>query len=488
MSAVSEEEPLLRAHRLQELLGRLVSAELALLFDSAVKTEDVERRGELLGTLLARWVALDPAAAESAVRSYRDRCRVAGRMDWRSLDFAVSRAWAQATPDATLAEAMAVPDSRWAAMNAQAAMETLAEGDAARQIEVLARQPANRLRGQLVSQAITALAEKDAPTAEAALELLPELRHRLNMQATILGKLTERDTAAGLARLAPVAPDLAPGFAGTRLVVAILRPAAAKDPAGALGAIDVLPEELRTSARASVLVGWAEVHPLEALEWAGANGVDVSDVKAPVFFGEGGGGGYNSLLGTALEHDREKTLAWVRTQPASPQRDAMLRDGIWQGTAAQRLEIFAELTPGGRTGAAENLASALHAEDRDRAVAWVKDLSPGTARVEALQGLGYSEANSAPDRLDSLADSWPTGPDRDATLRGVASQLSQNDPTRAFDYARRVSDPAAREATFSNIARTWLYRDAVFARTWLTGTTEISAESKRVILRQFDGR
>lgn len=488
MSALVEEEPLLRAHRLHDLLGRLTSAELGLLFASTVKTEDVERRGELLGTLLARWVVVDPAAAAEAVRPYRDRCRVAGRWNWQSIDFAVGRAWAQAMPEAALAEAMAAPDLPWSAMSAGTAMETLAEGDAARQLEALARLPANRLRAEMCSRAIRTLAEKDTAAAEAALALLPEPQQRARLQSEILGKLTERDPAAGLARLATLAPDLAPGAASTRLAVAILRPAAAKDPSAALAALDALPEELRTSARASVLVGWAGEHPMEALEWAGANGVEVSEVKAPVFFGDSDGAGWNSLFGTALEHDREKALAWMRTQPASPQRDAMLNEGMWRGTTAQSLEVFAELTPYGRIWVAGFAVNRLYGEDRDRAVTWVKDLSPGAARAAAVQNLGYIEASFAPESLDALADAWPAGPDRDATLRGVALHVSQNDPARAPDYARRVSDPVMREAAFAEVARTWLYRDANSARVWLAGTNEISAESKRVILRQFDER
>ena len=70
----------------------------------------------------------------------------------------------------------------------------------------------------------------------------------------------------------------------------------------------------------------------------------------------------------------------------------------------------------------------------------------------------------------------------------MAFQLSQNEPARSLDYARRVSDPATREAALTNVARTWLSRDAASARTWLAGTTDLSAESRRVILRQFDER
>jgi len=109
MSAVTEKEPLLRAHRLHAVLGRLGPVELAALFGRAAQMNDPEQRSELLATLLVRWFAIDPAGAEAAARPYRERSRALGQWDWRTLDSAVSQAWAQAVPDAALAQAMAAP-------------------------------------------------------------------------------------------------------------------------------------------------------------------------------------------------------------------------------------------------------------------------------------------------------------------------------------------------------------------------------------------
>jgi len=62
MSAVAEEEPFLRAHRIHDLLGSLGAAECAVLFERALHIEDRERRALVVGPLLARWAALDSAA------------------------------------------------------------------------------------------------------------------------------------------------------------------------------------------------------------------------------------------------------------------------------------------------------------------------------------------------------------------------------------------------------------------------------------------
>lgn len=488
MSAVAEDEPLLRAHRLHRLLGRLDSAELAVLFDRVVRVDDRDRRGMVLGALLARWAALDPAAAAEAVRPYLDRYRATVRADWRGVEVAVSDAWAEAQPEAALAEAMTAPNAAWARNTARIAIQTLAEGDPARQLDMLAHLPANRLRAEMCESVIKELAAKDTAAAEEWLDSLPEPRQRARVQAEILGKLAERDPAAGLARFAALAPDLAPGTAGTLLIGSVLRAAAKKDPAAALAAAGGLPEALRSPAIGAVLVGWAGEKPAEALEWAAANGVDVAEAKAFLEFGDRGNAGWNSLLGTAFDSDRAKTVAWLRTRPPSPERDAMLRDRIWSGTAEQKIEIYAEITPEGRAGAAGYLAGSFYRDSPERAEAWVKGQPAGAVRAAAVRSLTEQQAGNAPERLDTLAAAWTAGPDGDAAMRGISASLAENDPHRALDFARRVGSPAEREATFEGIAQSWLYRDEPAARAWITSAPELSAGQKRVLLRQFDER
>ncbi len=487
LSAIADDEPLLRAHRLHDALARLKSAELAVLFERAGQIEDRERRDVLLGVLLTRWIALDPAAADAAVRPFRDRLRKMMRGEWRSLDTAVCQAWAEALPERALAEAMAAPEAHWARTSAWAAIRSLAEGDPIRQLESLARLPANRLRGEMCETAIRALAEKDSTAAEVRLDLLPEPRQRARVLSEILGKLAERDPAAGLARLSALAPDLTSGTDGIRLLNAVLRAAAKQDPASALAAAQALPEELQTRALGPALVGWAGDHPTEALTWAVENGVELSDAKALVFFGDGDGAGWNSLLSTAFQSDSAKTLAWLRTQPASPERDAMLREGIWSAKAEEKFRIYAELTPTAQAAAAEQLVHSFRYGDSDLEP-WVKAQPPGAARQAAIQAFGAYQANNTPERIEALANAWPAGPDRDAAMRGIASSLSYNDPRRALDFARRVADPDARSITFSNLAQSWLYRDAPAARAWIASAPELSAGEKRVLLRQADER
>ena len=487
MSAVAEDEPLLRAHRLHETLGRLSSAELAALFTKAALLDDRERRDTLLRVVLARWAALDPAAVEAAVGPYLQRLRTPLRYDWRSPDAAVAWAWAAAMPERALAEAMTSPDAPWAADLARQAINALADGDPLKQVESLARLPANRLRAEMCQGALRALAEKDSAAAETYLDLLPDVRTRTKLQAEILGKLAARDPAAGLARLAALAPTLHAGTDGLRVVTEIMRAAAIKDPAAALSAVDGLPAELQKSAVGSVLVGWAGEHPVEALAWGAAHDVVLSDTKSFVSFGDYGAS-WQNVLQVAFEKDASGTLAWVRTQPPSSERDALLRQGIWGAKPEEKLQIYAELTPQGQASAAGELVRTSLREGVGTVEAWVKAQPPGQARASAIQALALSQVNNAPERLATLAADWPAGPDRDAALRGAVSYYTRynTDPPRALEVARGIAAPSTRESAFEGIAQSWIYSDTPAARTWITTAPELSSEQRRILLRLAD--
>src|SRR4030095_5934835 len=206
MSAVSEDEPLLRAHGLYDAIHHLSSAELSVLFVRAIGVKDRERRGPLLDAILARWASIDPAAASAAVRPYMDRIPTM-RGFGGSLEEAVCQAWAKAMPEPAFAKAMSTPDSRAARTVAQIALQSLAGDNPLRQLEILERFPATRLRGEMCEDAINALAATDCAKAEAYLNLLTDPRQRARMLSEILGKLTERDPPAGLARIATLSSD-----------------------------------------------------------------------------------------------------------------------------------------------------------------------------------------------------------------------------------------------------------------------------------------
>lgn len=449
MSAVAEEEPLLRAHRLQGALGHLSSAKLAALFARAVRVEDRERRDALLSTLLTRWSALDPTGATAAVRPY---LRYRSSNGPYGLEAAVCMAWAHAQPEAALAER-----------------------DPARRFDALARLPAGRTRSMFVAEAIRKLSETDCAAAESHLDLLSDPLGRERLRVELLGKLAERDPAAALARLAA-------GKSSLGLASAVLRAAAKRDPAAALATLDAVPEELRSRATGAALVGWAEKEPRAALEWAVAHGIKVSEALCV-----DGAASAKMLITTALANDRAETVAWLLAQPVSRERDALLRAAVWYGTTQQRLDAYAEMTPAGRPHAAGELVEAIYRESSEHATAWVSDLPASSERAAAVRGLVEVQAKNAPERADTLASAWPA--DRDAALAGLAAGLTEKaQPLRAAEFARQIGASDARERAIERVMISWRYSDPSAARAWLASAAETSPEQKRVLLRKIDER
>jgi hypothetical protein len=487
MTAIVEKDPLLRAYQLRALFGNLNSEQLGVVFKRAIQMDDRYQRINLLIPLLTRWAEIDPAAAKAAVQPYRDRMHAAWRLDWRSVEYSVINAWPRAMPEAALDEAVAEPGAWWARTISESALESLSAGDPKTRLAEIAKMPACKLRDTLSAAALQSLAEKDYAAAEAQLDLVTDPRKRTKLQAEILGKLALKDSTAAIDRMVDLAPNLASRLQGRELVNNVLRSAAKQNPEDALASIDRLPEELRKEAQGAALVGWAADQPIKALDWAVANNLDIKDVNASASFNEYGGG-WNSLISTAFESDKEKTLAWLRSQPASNDRDSLLMDGIWQGSLEQRFAIYAELAPSARKRAVDSVINGSRGTDVSQMEAWVKGLPAGDERTAAVRSLTSLQIRNDPELASSLAENWPAGPERDAAFRGIAMNFSQTDPPRAFEFARNITDPDARSNALVNIAWSWQYRNAAATRAWVSSTPDLSADDKRVLLREFDER
>jgi hypothetical protein len=184
MSAVAEKEPFFRSHRLHNLLERLDSAELGVLFDRTLRIDDYERQHLMLFSLLARWAEVDPTAAAAAARPYRDRVRKLGHFDGWSLDVWVDMAWSCAQPKSARSDALASPNATWARNTVSNALGTLADDSSPdQQLDLLTQFPTSRLRDEMCAKAIKTLADKDSAGAEAQLDLVSDPRLRASLQA-----------------------------------------------------------------------------------------------------------------------------------------------------------------------------------------------------------------------------------------------------------------------------------------------------------------
>lgn len=488
MSAVSEEDQLRRAHELHEVLGVLDRDDLGELFRRVIKVEDRDRRDAALEAIMTRWAAIDPDGVLAAARPYVEAVRGMSYSAWRGIELAVVRAWAQAMPEAALAEAIRSSKTHWAAEMARIAMETLAGDDPARQFDVLARLPAGRLRNGLCESALHALAEKDSVAAEARLNLISDPWKRDSVHNDILQQLARRDPTAALARLVELGSSVPKNLHGTKMVAGVMESAGKDNFTAALTAVEHLPEELRSSALDSALVGWGRTDPIAAMDWAASQGMDIAQIKSSVHFSPDGFASWTTLLLSAYYTDYGKTLDWVRAQPGSPTRDEMLASGIWSGNPEQKMAIYAALSPQAQAQEAARMVDSMEKDDPRRVAAWIRDLPAGQARAEAVETLVAAQAKNAPERIDALADDWPTGSDRNAAFEGIATHLRSEAPERALTFALRISDPGSRESALDAIVFSWDRRNPSAARAWLNGASGFSSEHKRVLLRQLDER
>jgi hypothetical protein len=487
MSAVVEEEPLLRAHRLHEIFAQLTLPELRELFEHAMQMEDRGRREVVLSAVLQRWAALDPAGATAMARPYFDRARRMGRYSaWKSGEWAVTSAWVDAMPEAALAEADVLGRFMGTWELDRKVRASLADGDSARQLELLGRLPDSSMRQELCIGAIDLLARTDPAAAEAHLDLISDRGKRNGLRAEILNKLAKTDPAAALARLAELGPQLIAGYYGTQIVDAVLVDAGKQDPTSAFAVLDKLPAGLRSHATGALLIGWACKDPVAVLDWATANGMELANVQAAATFGSIPSNGRSTLLSTLWSADHAKVLDWVSSQPPSPNRDDMLRERMAFLPRAEKFTLYEMMSPESQLEQVGNLIYALNREDPKSADAWVASLSAGPVRSAAVQSLIATQINKNQDRMDTIANGWSAGPDREAALAGVVNQLASTDPQRALSFAQQMTDSANREVALERLAWKWLRRDPSEARGWIDRTTDLSADQKRVLIRQFE--
>ena len=486
MGAVAEDDPLKRASELYELLGQATPAKFASLWERAIKIPDVQRRDFVLSALLRRWIAIDPSGAQTASQPFRDRFRKMKTGIFGTIEGAVEQAWAEAMPEKVLAEAIAAPDDAWASTTGRWALQTLAGGDPLRQLKTLISLPPSKLRSSLADLVIRGLARTDPLAAEARLGLITDPTVRYRLQADILGQFAERDPVAALNRFQELAPQLVAGAVGARLTSTIFTAAAKKDAVAALAALDQVPPDFRQQATASVLVSWAGKDPMAALAWASKNGVAVAETWTPTFIGPSGFVSTISLTSAAFQADREKTLEWILAQPASSNRDDMLVAGLGSQNTEQRLAIFAKLSPDKQSQVVDWVMQGLEEKDSAQCRTWVESLPPGTVRSIAIERASANKIGADPQQVEAIIEGWPQGLDRDSALKGAASRIASQEPLRAVEYARRITDPDQREDAFQTLAFDWRRRDQAAAKAWVSSSSDFTPEKKRVLLRQFD--
>jgi hypothetical protein len=476
-STLQEKDPLRRGYDLFEAIQRLDAPQVAALTAQVAKL-NWSVQEQLIDPLLMRWAELDREAATAWARPFLEHARLG---NW-SIEDRVLNAWCRAAPEQALVAALKRPYSDVSAAMIYAATCALAGDNPAAQIDRLDALPAGRLRDDALATGLLEWAKKDAAAAYAQLARLGRGRVFENVRERVLKEWVGKDSAAALAQLNTLVPGLSAGINGSGLVNQVVRVAAETSPATALEWASSLPDSLRLDATAAGLVAWAPKEPIAALEWARSHGIPL-DVKMRDYFGEGRDlDAAQPLISAAMEAEGDKTIEWLRDLPRGEERGWLLARAIQEKPTEIGRALFSELPIEEQSAIAGNMASGF--EDIEAGLQWAQNLAPRGARLEVIAGIALNNTQRFPNAVEAFIDNFAPGPDRDSALRGyVGAQWNQ--PEKGIEIAARIMTPDIREQAFRQVASSWLYRDAVAAQSWLATTSELTPETKAILLRTF---
>lgn len=482
-SALQERNQLRRAFDIYEALQRLDSKQLAAMAGRVAPLTDYQQRAVLL-PLMQRWSQIDPEAAEAWAQPYLDRFVVSGGPQ----DRFVATAWSRAAPERALEKALRIPDENTGAQIAAAAVAGLAGDDPKGAVERLAQLPEGKLRERALADSIRLWAAKEPAAAYAQLGRLAPGRLADEVRRGVMHEWAKSDPNAALGALEELGPSLRAELHGNPLVREVIGAAASKDPQVALEAVERLPDALQRDATTAAIVAWARKDGVAALEWARSHGISL-EARSYQRFGGGLGFssyGWNSLLDSAMNSDKEKVIEWVRALPAGEERSRGIAEIIRHAPMEQARELFTELPPERQKDAVWSFIGRARQDDPDATADWVRNLPPGPVRTSAVNALVSSSSHGGPEKIEEVIQDFAPGPDRDAALWGAVSGTAYRKPHQALEFATRIQERRIRERAFEQLASSWFYQDRAAAAAWLAQTQEITPENKRVILRQAE--
>jgi hypothetical protein len=210
--------------------------------------------------------------------------------------------------------------------------------------------------------------------------------------------------------------------------------------------------------------------PAAAIAWCQENGIDVS----------------GQILSAAVTRKPLDAVQYISSLPAGAERDRLLEKAIpWTPltkppikaeTAELILGWLEQLPPDAQERAVYNLgrASANRGKIEDVS-AWTERLSEPALRATAVEAVAGLFATQRGGREKLLAQ-FPSGPERDGALAGIAAHESNEMPERAAKTALEIADPAKRHDVLDSIVGGWIERSPAQAREWIRNARTLPSD------------
>jgi len=452
VSTLQEGLNLKRRHDLWEAIADLNADEIAAMIDRAAKLPG-EFSYQVAPALLERWFELDLRRAEAWVRAHPRENHY-----WNI--------WAKKSPETALAEVHLRPRAANAGSFLETAITTLAGPEKKDQAARLAALPGDAARDALLAKTMNAWAKTDAVGAFAFARTLDPGAMRQTATEAALREWAKSDPQRAAKEVTTLLPELKPGLTGNGTIAAIAGALSQRDPQAALEWLGQLPEEQRgATAYAQAAEAWAKRDPLGALAWCRENGVDPARHAGAVM---------NAAMGSKpLE-----TMQWIQAMPSGGERDRWLEKAVTASKLSfppikpENAEVvlgwLEQLPADAQERAAYQLGwSSGHGGKIEEVRAWTERLHEPALRAAAVEAAVRYRFGGNPDSKDKLLAQFPSGPERDGALAGIAAHESHKTPERAAQTALEIADPAKRHDVLDSILAGWIERTPSQARDWI---------------------
>lgn len=393
----------------------------------AIARESPELLGrELMRTVILTWVMQDPTAAAGALADLD--VRWAGIME--GFFAQIAGQWAQRDPDAAFAWVSGLAPPGRQAQARQGWIDGLAEVDPMRALQWARQSDSKELRQFGVGRALTALAQKDLPTA------VDLFKHSLSPEE-------QAQSISGFAWIWGLQDS-----EGMRAFALSL-------PAG----------RVRLEALRAVANQWSQEDPEAALRWARQlpKGAEQAAVLQTVISAFGSsdpemvlkraasipaGAARQQLIATAVQNlastDPQLALEYLKELPAGPRRTlaGTVLNQLGRMDPQAALAALDTLPASARAEGTRQLLAGWAERDVAGAFAWVKSLPDEETRRTAFGGLGWRLAESMPEEAMQYANTLPAGGARRGALREVAGYWANQDPVAAIGWLGKLAPDA----------------------------------------------
>lgn len=500
----------------QVAINHLTANELPDLFarlDDLPATDDRVNLRKLAATA---WAELDPAAAAAAVAALppgEERTATSGGvlLQWLCSAPGDALAWADRQPDLSLADwqiELVIEDTpgptaadilatleksapvRFAGKLRETAFARLAETDPSAAVAFAQRQAAGPARDDLLTKALTALAQKDPTAALARATELP-ISKRQSVLAAATAATAARDPLDALAFL----EQLPAGAARLEAAKAVVAGLAREDPDAAVEFASTFPagrmRETLLSNAVSALVAtdapaalrWLQSLPEDATRQTLISEVAWQLVRSDSIPPSAAAGfaltlppGYQraGAFATAVERMAKQgvtaTAAWLQTVTDAEVRPAALRSlaQTWSQTDITSAFTYAQrLTSDNDRQMFLSSAGEALAEQSTEAASYLALLPSGPARDAFAQGIVDRKWNRAPEEAATIVDAMTVGKERSAASANVARSWARGNPTTAAAWVESRPDLATDGETCAAVVEGWLQWDPDGAANWV---------------------